>query len=71
MDVLPKLPDEAFQLIHIDPPFNTGKVQARKTLETVRILAAIAHALGAGVTRRGYWQSLPTMMTISRFWRRS
>jgi len=35
MEVLPKLPGEAFQLIYIDPPFNTGKVQARKTLETV------------------------------------
>ncbi len=35
MEVLPELPSEAFQLIYIDPPFNTGKVQARKTLETV------------------------------------
>jgi site-specific DNA-methyltransferase (adenine-specific) len=35
MEVLPSLPGEAFQLIYIDPPFNTGKVQARKTLETV------------------------------------
>ena len=35
MEVLPGLPAEAFQLIYIDPPFNTGKVQARKTLEMV------------------------------------
>jgi site-specific DNA-methyltransferase (adenine-specific) len=28
------LPDEAFQMIYIDPPFNTGKKQSRKTLET-------------------------------------
>lgn len=35
MEVLPKLPRNAFQLIYIDPPFNTGKVQGRKTLETV------------------------------------
>ncbi|MHB8289692.1 MAG: DNA-methyltransferase [Acidimicrobiales bacterium] len=33
-DVLPKLPDESFQLIYIDPPFNTGKVQERRTLRT-------------------------------------
>jgi len=33
-DLLPKLPDETFQLIYIDPPFNTGKVQQRKTLKT-------------------------------------
>lgn len=30
--VLPNLPDETFQLIYIDPPFNTGKVQRRSTL---------------------------------------
>jgi site-specific DNA-methyltransferase (adenine-specific) len=35
MDVLPRLPAGTFQLIYIDPPFNTGKVQARKTLATV------------------------------------
>jgi site-specific DNA-methyltransferase (adenine-specific) len=34
--VLPKLPDESFQLIYIDPPFNTGKVQERRTLRTER-----------------------------------
>lgn len=34
--VLPKLPDSSFQLIYIDPPFNTGGVQERKTIRTVR-----------------------------------
>ncbi len=34
--VLPALPDASFQLIYIDPPFNTGKVQRRATLRTVR-----------------------------------
>lgn len=34
--LLPKLPDETFQLIYIDPPFNTGKVQERRTLRTDR-----------------------------------
>jgi site-specific DNA-methyltransferase (adenine-specific) len=34
MDVLPLLPDASFQLIYIDPPFNTGKIQARKTIQT-------------------------------------
>lgn len=34
--VLPKLPDEQFQLIYVDPPFNTGKVQQRRTLRTDR-----------------------------------
>jgi site-specific DNA-methyltransferase (adenine-specific) len=34
MDVLPVLPDGGFQLIYIDPPFNTGKSQVRRTLQT-------------------------------------
>ena len=34
--VLPTLPDSSFQLIYIDPPFNTGKVQQRRTIRTVR-----------------------------------
>ena len=29
-DVLPRLPDESFRLIYIDPPFNSGKVQRRE-----------------------------------------
>jgi site-specific DNA-methyltransferase (adenine-specific) len=35
LDVLPGLEDEAFQLIYIDPPFNTGRTQTRKTLQAV------------------------------------
>ena len=35
-DVLPELPDRFFRLIYIDPPFNTGKVQQRKEISTVR-----------------------------------
>jgi DNA modification methylase len=34
LDVLPRLGDGAFQLIYIDPPFNTGGSQTRKTFET-------------------------------------
>ncbi|MGI8429837.1 MAG: DNA-methyltransferase [Solirubrobacteraceae bacterium] len=34
LDVLPMLPTAAFQLIYIDPPFNTGKLQTRRTLGT-------------------------------------
>lgn len=34
--VLASFPDASFQLIYIDPPFNTGAVQQRKTLQTVR-----------------------------------
>jgi DNA modification methylase len=33
--LLPELPDGAFQLIYVDPPFNTGRPQRRRTLATV------------------------------------
>jgi site-specific DNA-methyltransferase (adenine-specific) len=32
--VLPTLADETFQMVYIDPPFNTGKKQTRRTLKT-------------------------------------
>jgi site-specific DNA-methyltransferase (adenine-specific) len=34
--VLPTLPSESFQMIYIDPPFNTGRVQTRQSLRTTR-----------------------------------
>ncbi len=34
ISVLPTLPDEGFQMIYIDPPFNTGKKQTRRSLKT-------------------------------------
>lgn len=37
LDVLPHLPAGGFQLIYIDPPFNTGKRQTRKSLETTAV----------------------------------
>ena len=36
LDVLKSLPSESFELIYIDPPFNTGKVQKRQSLKTRR-----------------------------------
>ena len=30
------MPDESFQLIYMDPPFNTGRRQTRQTIQTVR-----------------------------------
>lgn len=36
LPVLQQLPADSFQLIYVDPPFNTGKVQKRQTLKTVR-----------------------------------
>lgn len=34
--VLREFRDATFQMIYIDPPFNTGKVQQRRTIQTVR-----------------------------------
>lgn len=36
LTILPELPDGSFQMIYIDPPFNTGRVQRRTSLRTVR-----------------------------------
>ena len=35
LELLPRFGDESFQLVYIDPPFNTGKAQTRRTLEAV------------------------------------
>jgi site-specific DNA-methyltransferase (adenine-specific) len=45
--VLPTLPDGAFTLIYLDPPFNTGRIQKRQATTSVRsTLATGAHATG-------------------------
>jgi site-specific DNA-methyltransferase (adenine-specific) len=36
LDTIRDFPDAAFHLIYIDPPFNTGKVQSRTHIQTVR-----------------------------------
>ena len=35
LELLPTLADESFQLVYVDPPFNTGREQRRRTLKTV------------------------------------
>ena len=44
--VLPALPDGAFQLIYVDPPFNTGKAQHRRTFSTTRSETALRRGFG-------------------------
>jgi site-specific DNA-methyltransferase (adenine-specific) len=36
LEVVRELPAESFQLIYLDPPFNTGRLQTRQALKTVR-----------------------------------
>jgi site-specific DNA-methyltransferase (adenine-specific) len=35
LELLPTFADESFQLVYVDPPFNTGREQRRRTLKTV------------------------------------
>lgn len=49
LDLLPLLGDERFQLIYIDPPFNTGHRQERRTLSAVA--AADGERVGFGGRR--------------------
>jgi len=36
LEIIRGFPDDSFDLIYIDPPFNTGKTQTRTQIETVR-----------------------------------
>ena len=36
LEAIAQLPDESFRLIYLDPPFNTGRVQSRQGIKTVR-----------------------------------
>lgn len=47
LPVLRGLADESFQLIYIDPPFNTGKVQSRVTLRTRQVPGDIVDGVSA------------------------
>ena len=40
--VLPSLPDGAFTLVYLDPPFNTGRPQARQSTRHVRVTGSDA-----------------------------
>ena len=47
LEVLPNLPDGAFTLIYLDPPFNTGRSQKRQSTTSVRSVAVDgSHAAG-------------------------
>ncbi|MGG5171131.1 DNA-methyltransferase [Pseudarthrobacter sp. J1738] len=45
-EFLPTLPDGAFTLIYVDPPFNTGRVQSRQLTTMVRSEAADGDRVG-------------------------
>lgn len=36
LEIIRGFPNAAFDLVYIDPPFNTGKIQSRTQIQTVR-----------------------------------
>lgn len=38
--VIREMPDAAFQLIYLDPPFNAGRTQTRRTSTSTRVTDA-------------------------------
>ncbi|MFE4948945.1 DNA-methyltransferase [Leifsonia sp. NPDC056665] len=46
LEVVAGLPDGAFQLIYLDPPFNTGRSQARQRTTAVRTEAGVGSVIG-------------------------
>ncbi|WP_375489457.1 DNA-methyltransferase [uncultured Jatrophihabitans sp.] len=61
-DVLPTLPGASCQLIYVDPPFNTGRRQQRRTISTTGVDDGTGDRTGFGgrryataeISRRGY-----------------
>lgn len=49
LQVLTTIPDESFQLIYIDPPFNTGREQSRNTTKAV-----LDETANKGFSGKGY-----------------
>jgi site-specific DNA-methyltransferase (adenine-specific) len=63
LEILPSLEDASFDLIYVDPPFNTGRAQLRRTLETTRDAAGDRTGFGGEryrtreLSRRSYADS--------------
>ena len=51
LDVLARLPDGAFDVVYVDPPFNTGRAQRRRTLATEATEEADGDRTGFGGRR--------------------
>ena len=46
MDVLRNIVDRSVNLVYVDPPFNTQKIQARKSLSTTRTFDGTGDRVG-------------------------
>jgi site-specific DNA-methyltransferase (adenine-specific) len=71
-EVLPLLADASFQLVYIDPPFNTGGRQERRTIRTVRDEEGDRHGFGGRryrsveVARHGYLDAIDDYLGFLR-----
>src|SRR5690625_397904 len=48
LELLAAIPDESVTMIYLDPPFNTGRTQARASLKTVRVATGDGDRIGFG-----------------------
>ena len=57
LQILKSIPDESFQLIYIDPPFNTGREQSRNTTRAV-----LDESANKGFSGKGYKRILENVL---------
>ena len=67
LQVLKTIPDESFQLIYIDPPFNTGREQSRNTTKAV-----LDETANKGFSGKGYKRIIENVLayddTFADYW---
>ena len=67
LQVLKTIPDESFQLIYIDPPFNTGREQSRNTTKAV-----LDEGANKGFAGKGYKRIIENVLayddTFADYW---
>ena len=68
MELLPRLPAESFQLVYLDPPFNTGREQRRLRLATEADPTATARDSAGGATARRSSARRPTRTATTTTW---
>ncbi len=66
--VLPQLPDESFDLIYLDPPFNTGKTQSRRSITTTRDQEGDRTGFGGTKYRTSFGDTLQYSDAFSDYW---
>lgn len=68
MAVLPALPSDSFALVYLDPPFNTGRTQARLSMTTKRDPEGDRTGFAGGTYRTVRGQTLQYSDTFADYW---